>query len=72
MDAVLARIFERLDGIKDTQDATLEQVKKTNGRVTVLETAYAVIKGKVAVVSAVVSGAVGLIWWLWSTFVGGN
>jgi hypothetical protein len=39
-------------------------VRKTNGRVTALETWRAVLRGKLALLSAGISGAVGIIGWL--------
>jgi len=42
------RIFEDLGEIKATSIATLEQAKKTNGRVTALETWQEEVKVKVA------------------------
>lgn len=65
-DAMFSRVMQRLDQQDDTLKQILEQVKKTNGRVTTLETEGAVTKGKVAMVSALVSAAVGFAGWLWT------
>lgn len=65
-DALFSRVMNRLD----TQDATLQQilsqVRLTNGRVTAIETREAVAKGKITVISAVVSAVVGFAGWLWA------
>lgn len=54
-DSMLSRILERMD----SQDATLESIHqqciKTNGRVTMLEVFKSELKGKVAILAAVVS-----------------
>lgn len=65
-DSMLSRIMQRLDTQDETLKQILEQVKKTNGRVNVLEQNEAVAKGKLALVSALVSAAVGFVGWLWS------
>lgn len=49
----------------------LAQVEKTNGRVTVLETWKAIITAKVAVISAVIAGAVSLLMWVEKILAGG-
>lgn len=63
-DSMLSRIMGRLD----SQDAALREilveVKRTNGRVTAIETREAITKGKIAMVSATVSVVVGFIGWL--------
>lgn len=65
----------------DTQDATLGRIEaqalKTNGRVTVLESGVArleqwkaVLRGKVAVVAAIVGGLVAFTGWLIQILLG--
>lgn len=66
-DAMFSRVMNRLDQQDDTLKQILEQVRKTNGRVNVLEQNEAVAKGKVAVLSAAISAAVGFIGWLWTS-----
>jgi len=63
-DAVFAKLINRLDNQDTVLAQILAEVKKTNGRVNRLEQNEAVTKGKVAVVSAVISAAVGLAGWL--------
>lgn len=65
-DALFSRVMNRLDQQDDTLRQILEQCKKTNGRVSQLEQNEAVAKGKLALVSALVSAAVGFVGWLWS------
>lgn len=65
-DAMFSRLMNRLDTQDDTLKQILSEVRKTNGRVTKLETEGAVTRGKVAAVSALVSAAVGFVGWLWS------
>jgi hypothetical protein len=61
-------MFSKVMNRLDTQDSTLQQilqeVKRTNGRVTRLETEGAVTKGKIAAVSGLVSAVIGFIGWL--------
>lgn len=64
-DAMFSRVMNRLDTQDETLKQILTQVRLTNGRVTAIETREAVAKGKVAVVSAMVSAVVGVIGWLW-------
>jgi hypothetical protein len=63
-DAIIARIDQRLSTQDATLAAILTEVRKTNGRVTALETENAVSKGKIAVISMLVSCAVGLAGWI--------
>jgi len=65
-DALFSRVMNRLDNQDQTLAQILAEVRKTNGRVTKLETAEAVTKGKVAMVSALVSAMVGFAGWLWT------
>jgi hypothetical protein len=65
-DAMFSRVMTRLDKQDETLTQILAEVKKTNGRVTRLETENAVTKGKVAAVSALVSAVVGFAGWLLS------
>jgi hypothetical protein len=63
VNATLSRIIQRLD----QQDAVLgrieEQVVKTNGRVSTLETWRDVVTARSAVISAGISSAVGAVAW---------
>ncbi len=56
-DSMLSRILERMDA----QDAKLESIHaqclKTNGRVSMLEVFKSELKGKVAILAAVISAA---------------
>ncbi len=63
-DSMLSRLMQRLDTQDETLKQILEQVKKTNGRVTAIETREEVARGKIAVISAFVSAIVGAIGWL--------
>jgi hypothetical protein len=65
-DAMFSRVLNRLDTQDDTLKQILAEVKKTNGRVTKIETENAITKGKVAAVSALVSGVVAIIGWVWT------
>lgn len=64
IDATLSRILTKQEEANRKADAILEQVVKTNGRVTKLETWREVITAKMAVISAVVAGAVSMGAWL--------
>jgi hypothetical protein len=61
---MFSKLLTRLDNQDSTLSQILAEVKKTNGRVTALETAKAVAIGKVAVISIMVSGALGGAVWL--------
>lgn len=63
-DAMFATILERLSQQDGKLEAIHADVRKTNGRVTALETWRAVVKGKLALISAGVSGVVGFVAWL--------
>lgn len=66
IDAMFARILQRMD----TQDEILgrieSQTTRTNGRVSKLEQWRTDIRARVAVISAGISGAIGLAGWLLS------
>lgn len=63
-DSMLSRIMQRLDTQDETLKQILHEVKKTNGRVTAIETREEVARGKIAAISAVVSAVVGIASWL--------
>ncbi len=62
-DAMFSRLMARLDGQDKTLEEILREVRRTNGRVTRLETARAVNAGKVALISFLASGVVGILAW---------
>ena len=68
-DSMFARIDQRLT----TQDGVLAdilaEVRKTNGRVTKLETAAEVGRARIAIIATVVSGTVGVIGWAANTLL---
>jgi len=70
IDSMFSRIMER----QDTQDHTLTQilaeVRRTNGRVNALETARAVSRGQIAMISFLISGIVGISGFLISIVLG--
>lgn len=68
-DALFSRILTRLDQQDNTLATILAEVRKTNGRVTKIETERAVERGKLAVIAALISGAVGVAGWAISTFL---
>ena len=61
----IAVIIERLDNLKENMerrtDEILTHVQKTNGRVSALEIALAIIKGKAAILGTIAGGVVSLI-----------
>lgn len=69
-DSMLSRIMARLDSQDETLKQILAEVKRTNGRVTRLETAGEVSKGQMAVISVVVTSALGGAGWLASHLFG--
>ena len=64
IDATLSRILANQDEANRKSDAILEQVMKTNGRVTTLETWREVITGKIGLISAGVAAIVSFGAWL--------
>ena len=62
-DAMFATVLNRLDNQDGTLKEILSEVRKTNGRVTKLETENAITRGKVALVSGIVSAAIGIVGW---------
>ena len=69
-DAMFSRLMNRLDSQDETLKQILAEVKRTNGRVTRLETDKAVGKGQMAVISVVVTGTLGAASWLASHLFG--
>jgi len=67
-DAMFGKVMTRLDQQDTTLNAILTEVKKTNGRVTKLETENAVTNGKIAVISSLVVGAAGAAGWAFTHF----
>lgn len=65
-EAIMLRFQQQDEVAKET----LDQVKKTNGRVTALERWRDIVTAKVAVISMLVSVAVAFIGWLISFFWG--
>lgn len=63
-DAMFATILAELHEQSRKQDRILQQVEKTNGRVTVLEQWREIVTAKVALIATGVSGAVGAAAWL--------
>lgn len=63
-DAMFATILAELHEQSRKQDKILQQVEKTNGRVTVLEQWREIVSAKVALIATGVSGAVGAAAWL--------
>lgn len=63
LDATLSRILANQDEASRKSDAILEQVMKTNGRVTRLETWREVIAGKMGLISAGVAAIVSFGAW---------
>jgi hypothetical protein len=56
IDAQLSAILTRMDAQDKVLEQVLQQCIKTNGRVTMLESFKNELKGKVAILAAVVSG----------------
>ena len=59
-DAMFATILAKLEEHGAKADCILEQVQKTNGRVTTLERWRDIITAKTAVISAALSVAIGI------------
>ena len=68
IDSVFSKVILRLDNQDTVLGQILSEVKKTNGRVTKLETDRAVTNGKIAVISTLVMGAAGVAGWILSSF----
>lgn len=60
-DSTLSTILSEVKSLRSDMQATIAPIDK---RVTALETAGAVTRGKVTAVSALVSGVVGIVGWL--------
>lgn len=69
-DSMFSRVMSRLDTQDETLKQILAEVKRTNGRVTSLETSRSVGKGQMAVISVVVTGTLGAASWLASHLFG--
>ena len=65
-DAMFSRVMQRLDNQDTTLDKILLEVRKTNGRVTSLETTRAVTRGQIALISLLVSGAFAFVSWVFT------
>lgn len=63
-NAMFGKVMTRLDNQDKTLADILTEVRKTNGRVSRIETEREVEKGKIAIISAGVSGAVGVAVWV--------
>ena len=68
VDSVFSKLITRLDNQDTVLAQILQEVKKTNGRVTRLETENAVTNGKIAVISSLVVGAAGAAGWAFTHF----
>lgn len=65
-DALFSRVMQRLDNQDATLGQILSEVRKTNGRVTSLETTRAVTRGQIALISLLVSGAFAFVSWIFN------
>lgn len=63
-DAMFSRVMQRLDSQDRTLNEILAEVKKTNGRVSSLETDREVMRSKTSMIAAGVSAVVGIVSWL--------
>ena len=66
IDSMFSRIMERQDVTDRTLDQILSEVRRTNGRVNTLETARAVTRGQIALISLLVSGAFAFVSWVFT------
>ncbi len=62
-DAMFSRLMARLDGQDKTLEEILREVRRTNGRVTKLETAKEVTAGRIALISFLATGFLGVVAW---------
>lgn len=69
-DSMFSRVMSRLDSQDETLRQILAEVKRTNGRVTKLETTGEVTKAQIAVISVGVSSFIGAAGWLVTQFLG--
>jgi len=69
VDAMLSRILQRMDAQDELAVKILDQVTLTNGRVTVLERIWAILKAQVVAVSAAVSCIIGAVVWAIQTLL---
>ena len=65
-DAMFSRVMQRLEDQDHTLSQILIEVRKTNGRVTSLETTRAVTKGQIALISVLVSAAFAFVSWVFT------
>jgi len=63
LDATLARIIANQEAADKKADAILEQVTRTNGRVSVLERWREIVTAKIAVVAATIAAAFSALTW---------
>jgi hypothetical protein len=63
IDATLARIISNQESADKKADAILEQVTKTNGRVTKLETWREIMTAKISAISAAVAAVISALAW---------
>ena len=69
LDATLARIIANQEAADRKQDAILEQVLRTNGRVLVLEGWRSIMAAKLSIVAAAAAAAFSAIAWAFKYYV---